>query len=74
VPDDEVPIPLRKYVYADGDNNNPIPDDGGDSITGEIVKPKKTIPLPRPFMMSTSGAHRYSRTRRLNCRRVAFFN
>jgi hypothetical protein len=41
VPDDEVPIPLREYAYADGDINNLIPDDGDDSVAGEIVEPKK---------------------------------
>ena len=43
MPDDEVPIPLRKCSYVDGDNNHPIPDDDGDGVTGEIVKPKRRM-------------------------------
>jgi hypothetical protein len=38
VPDDDVPRSLRKYAYADGDLDNPIPDDGDDGIAGKVVK------------------------------------
>jgi hypothetical protein len=47
VPDDEVPLSLRRYAYANGDLNNPIPSDDGDGITGTVIrKPARTKPSP----------------------------
>ena len=36
-PDDGVSLALRKYAYADGDLNSPIPDGGDDGIAGKVV-------------------------------------